>query len=148
MHNSVFLFLNIGTGELMLIFFVALLLFGGEKLPGLARSLGRGIRDFKDASEDVKREINKQINSFDEDKPSKTKQIASTEEPADESKAAEENNTAAEITDTNNNHEPENNVDTETEVAANNTEDNSADEQPEVKTPDFTRPANTFEYKG
>lgn len=141
MHNSVFLFLNIGTGELMLIFFVALLLFGGDKLPGLAKSLGRGIRDFKDASEDVKREINKQINSFDDDKPVKPKQIAAAE-------PEEENNTIAEITETTNNHEPENNVDTETAVAASDADDNSADEQPEVKTPDFSRPANTFEYKG
>lgn len=141
MHNSVFLFLNIGTGELMLIFFVALLLFGGDKLPGLAKSLGRGIRDFKDASEDVKREINKQINNFDEEKPVKPKQLASTE-------PVEENTTVAEITETNNNHEPENNVDTETEVAVNHADDNSADEQPEVKSPDFSRPANTFEYKG
>lgn len=144
MHNSVFLFLNIGTGELMLIFFVALLLFGGEKLPGLARSLGRGIRDFKDASEDVKREINKQINSFDEDKPSKTKQIAATE-------PAEENTAVAEINEHADNHVAENNVHEEvtaTEVAANPVEDSSADEEPEVKKPDFTRPANTFEYKG
>ncbi|GAA4923480.1 twin-arginine translocase TatA/TatE family subunit [Mucilaginibacter defluvii] len=141
MHNSVFLFLNIGTGELMLIFFVALLLFGGDKLPGLAKSLGRGIRDFKDASEDVKREINKQINNFDDDKPVKPKQLAATE-------PNEENTTVAEITETTNNHKPENNVDTETEVAANHADDNSADEQPEVKTPDFSRPANTFEYKG
>ena len=58
MLSSVLLFLNIGTGEMVLILFAALMLFGGEKLPGLARSLGKGIRDFKDASEDVKREIN------------------------------------------------------------------------------------------
>jgi sec-independent protein translocase protein TatA len=69
MLSSVLLFLNIGTPELILIMFVALLLFGGEKLPGLARSLGKGIRDFKDASEGVKREINNQINSYEEKKP-------------------------------------------------------------------------------
>jgi sec-independent protein translocase protein TatA len=69
MFSSVFLFLNIGTPELMLILFAALLLFGGNKLPELARGLGKGIRDFKDASEGVKREIHTQINSYDE-KPS------------------------------------------------------------------------------
>ena len=69
MFSSVFLFLNIGTPELILILFVALLLFGGNKLPELARGLGKGIRDFKDASEGVKREIHNQINSYDE-KPS------------------------------------------------------------------------------
>lgn len=71
MFSSVLLFLNIGTPELLLILFVALLLFGGEKLPELARGLGKGIRDFKDASEGVKREIHNQINNFDE-KPEET----------------------------------------------------------------------------
>jgi len=66
MHSPVYLFLNIGTPELILILFVALLLFGGNKLPELARGLGKGIRDFKDASEGVKRELHNQINSFDE----------------------------------------------------------------------------------
>jgi TatA/E family protein of Tat protein translocase len=40
----------IGTGELFLIFLVVLLLFGGKKLPELARSLGIGLREFKRAS--------------------------------------------------------------------------------------------------
>jgi len=56
----------------MLIMFVALLLFGGEKLPEIARGLGKGIRDFKDASEGVKREINNQINSYEEKKAEET----------------------------------------------------------------------------
>ena len=74
MLSSVFLFLNIGTGEMILILFAALMLFGGNKLPELARGLGKGIRDFKDASEDVKREINNQINNYD-DKKVETKKI-------------------------------------------------------------------------
>src|SRR6201996_8835823 len=65
MHSSVLLFLNIGGPEMILIVFVALLLFGGDKLPELARGLGKGIRDFKDASEGVKREITNQIDSFE-----------------------------------------------------------------------------------
>ncbi|WP_078349617.1 Sec-independent protein translocase subunit TatA/TatB [Mucilaginibacter pedocola] len=68
----VFAFLNIGTGEMILIIFAALMLFGGEKLPEIARGLGKGIRDFKDASDDVKREINNQINNY-EDKKSELK---------------------------------------------------------------------------
>jgi sec-independent protein translocase protein TatA len=60
-------FLNMGGGEIMLIMVVVLLLFGGKKLPELARGLGKGIRDFKDASEGVKREIHRNINSMDID---------------------------------------------------------------------------------
>ena len=66
MFVSVLLFLNIGGSEMILIFVVALFLFGGDKLPEIARGLGRGIREFKDASENVKREINNQINNYEE----------------------------------------------------------------------------------
>ncbi len=52
------LFLNfLGTGEFVLIAFVFLLLFGPEKIPGIARSVGLGIRKVKDASDGIKREI-------------------------------------------------------------------------------------------
>jgi len=68
MLSSVLLFLNIGTSEMVLILFVALMLFGGDKLPGLARGLGKGIRDFKDASEGVKREIANQIENYEDKK--------------------------------------------------------------------------------
>ncbi len=54
---------NIGGSEFVIIFIVVLLLFGGKKLPELARGLGKGIREFKDASEDVKREIQRNINA-------------------------------------------------------------------------------------
>lgn len=60
-------FLNMGGGEIMLILAVVLLLFGGKKLPELARGLGKGIKDFKDASDGVKREIHRNINAMDID---------------------------------------------------------------------------------
>lgn len=64
MHTGTLLeFLNMGGGEIMVILLAVLLLFGGKKLPELARGLGKGIRDFKDASEGVKREIHRNINS-------------------------------------------------------------------------------------
>ena len=50
-----------------MILFVVLLLFGGKKLPELARGLGKGIRDFKDASDGVKREIHNNINNVSND---------------------------------------------------------------------------------
>ncbi|WP_342333218.1 twin-arginine translocase TatA/TatE family subunit [Pedobacter sp. FW305-3-2-15-E-R2A2] len=66
-------FLNMGGGEILLILAVVLLLFGGKKLPELARGLGKGIRDFKDASEGVKREIHRNINVVNaDDEPART----------------------------------------------------------------------------
>jgi TatA/E family protein of Tat protein translocase len=59
---------NLFSSDMVIIIVVALFLFGGEKLPEIARGLGKGIRDFKDASEGIKREINEQINSFEEKK--------------------------------------------------------------------------------
>jgi sec-independent protein translocase protein TatA len=66
MYNSVLLFMNIGGPEMILIFLVVLLLFGGKKLPELARGLGKGLREFKDASDGIKREIHNNINTVSE----------------------------------------------------------------------------------
>jgi TatA/E family protein of Tat protein translocase len=51
----------IGMPELILIFLVALLVFGPRKLPDLGRSLGKGIAEFKRASDDLKRTIEDEI---------------------------------------------------------------------------------------
>ena len=49
----------IGTWEIVLVLFIVLLLFGGKRLPELARSLGHGIREFKKASNEISEEIDK-----------------------------------------------------------------------------------------
>lgn len=46
-----------GGWELVLVFLVVLLLFGAKRIPEIARGLGRGIREFKDATDDVKKEL-------------------------------------------------------------------------------------------
>ena len=66
MFYSELLFMNIGGPEMILIFLVVLLLFGGKKLPELARGLGKGLREFKDASDGIKREIHNNINAVNE----------------------------------------------------------------------------------
>ena len=40
---------NIGTGEIILLLLLALLLFGAKRLPEIGRSLGKGMREFKDS---------------------------------------------------------------------------------------------------
>ena len=69
MHLSVLLFLsNLFSTDMVVIVIVALVLFGGDKLHEIVRALGKGMRDFKEASEGVKREINAQIYSYEEKK--------------------------------------------------------------------------------
>ncbi|MCQ2158557.1 MAG: twin-arginine translocase TatA/TatE family subunit [Bacteroidales bacterium] len=48
---------NLGTGELLIIALVVLLLFGGKKIPDVMRNLGKGVRSFKDGMNDIKKEI-------------------------------------------------------------------------------------------
>jgi sec-independent protein translocase protein TatA len=45
-------FLNLGAPELIIIFLIILLLFGGAKLPGLAKGLGQSIKEFKKAAKE------------------------------------------------------------------------------------------------
>ena len=42
---------NIGTGEIIIIALIVLLLFGGKKIPKLMKGLGKGVKSFKDASD-------------------------------------------------------------------------------------------------
>ena len=51
------MFGNLGTGEIILIVLVILLLFGAKKIPDLARGLGKGMSEFKKGLKDVENEI-------------------------------------------------------------------------------------------
>jgi sec-independent protein translocase protein TatA len=73
---------GLGAPELLLIFLVVLLLFGGAKLPELARGLGKAIRGFKEEAEGIKREIETTIESRSEEPPANEKQAESKEKPA------------------------------------------------------------------
>lgn len=54
------LIFNIGAGEVLVIAILALLLFGGAKIPELMKGLGKGIRSFKDGMKDIEDDIRKQ----------------------------------------------------------------------------------------
>ncbi|HEX8549215.1 MAG TPA: twin-arginine translocase TatA/TatE family subunit [Cytophagaceae bacterium] len=52
--NTTLLFIGgLGGGEIVLIVAVILIFFGAKKIPELAKGLGKGIREFKDASKEV-----------------------------------------------------------------------------------------------
>src|ERR1700675_2791081 len=55
------MFGSIGMPELILIFVVALLVFGPKKLPEIGKSIGKGLAEFKRASEELKKTIEQEI---------------------------------------------------------------------------------------
>lgn len=55
--NSILLIGMPGAGEWAIIALAVLVLFGAKKIPDFAKGLGKGIREFKDAVKDVKKEV-------------------------------------------------------------------------------------------
>ena len=51
-------FLFISGAEIFVILIIVLMLFGADKIPTMARTIGKGMRQLKDATNDIKREIN------------------------------------------------------------------------------------------
>lgn len=58
-----------GTGEWIIVLVVVVVLFGGKKIPELARGIGKGIREFNDAKKGVQDEIESGMK--ESDKPAK-----------------------------------------------------------------------------
>ncbi|WP_430928277.1 Sec-independent protein translocase subunit TatA/TatB [Polaribacter marinivivus] len=56
MLNTFFLFIS--GQEIFIIMIIVVMLFGADKIPEIARGLGKGIRQVKDATNDIKKEIN------------------------------------------------------------------------------------------
>ncbi len=61
------LFLNISGGEIFVVLVFVLMFFGSSSIPTLARSLGRGFRQIKDAAQEVQSEIRKSANEMGND---------------------------------------------------------------------------------
>lgn len=72
---------NIGGMEWVLIILAILILFGGRKIPEFMRGLGRGIREFNDAKDNVKNEIENGIN--EKDRKSNTTASTTTTSPSE-----------------------------------------------------------------
>ncbi|HNP18143.1 MAG TPA: twin-arginine translocase TatA/TatE family subunit [Fulvivirga sp.] len=60
--NSIFAIGMPGGWEWIIIILVVLIFFGAKKIPELARGLGRGIREFKDATKEIKKDIEDSTN--------------------------------------------------------------------------------------
>jgi len=58
--------MGIGPWEILVILFVIILIFGGKKLPELARGLGLGLKEFKKATRDIKDEVESAANEVDD----------------------------------------------------------------------------------
>ena len=56
--NTLLFLGNIGTGEIILIALVVLLLWGGKKIPELMKGLGKGVKSFKDGMNEIEKDIN------------------------------------------------------------------------------------------
>ena len=54
---------GIGGGELIFIIFIALMLFGSDKIPEIARTMGKAMSQFKNATNEIKSEIQKGVDS-------------------------------------------------------------------------------------
>ncbi len=59
MLDSILLLFNLGTGEIIVIVLVVLLLFGGKKIPELMKGVGKGVKSFKQGLNEVEDEIKK-----------------------------------------------------------------------------------------
>ncbi len=72
-----------GGFELVIIFLVILLVFGAKRIPEIARGVGKGIREFKDATSEIKREIDVE-DRRESIRPPKQGQPTPREEPRQE----------------------------------------------------------------
>ncbi|MBR1515267.1 MAG: twin-arginine translocase TatA/TatE family subunit [Paludibacteraceae bacterium] len=82
MLNMVLLF--IGTTEIIVIGGIALLIFGGKKLPELMRGLGKGVKEFKEGMNEVKEEVNNNGQLQEQPQAEEQKKEATPQEPKNE----------------------------------------------------------------
>ncbi|MDD2960996.1 MAG: twin-arginine translocase TatA/TatE family subunit [Muribaculaceae bacterium] len=74
--SSIPLLFNLGTGEIVLIALVVLLLFGGRKIPELMRGIGKGVRGFKQGLNEIQDEISNPVEDKKDDKDKKEDKTA------------------------------------------------------------------------
>ena len=89
---SILLF--IGGAEIFIIILVILLLFGAKRLPDIAKGLGKGLKEFKNATADIKRELTEEnsdiVNDFKEVKKTVAETTADVKKSIDSSDIGKE----------------------------------------------------------
>ena len=83
---------NIGAPELFLILIIALIVLGPQKLPDLARTLGKVVREFRQATDELKTNLSKDIQSSIKKTPEPSKNQSPSEKGLSEPKPEPEKN--------------------------------------------------------
>jgi sec-independent protein translocase protein TatA len=89
---------GIGLPEMMLIFIIALLIFGPKKLPEIGRSLGKALRSFQEASNEFQSELKREAQQLEES----VKMTAQLEQSVKSKVSTTDNPEEAPITETKN----------------------------------------------
>lgn len=99
MIHLTLLFLNLGGGELFIIVLFIILFFGSDKLPGLAKGIGKGIREINNAKAQIQTEIQKSTNGFKEEIQKHTSDFNSEVDNVEKVVTTQLNNTSVTITE-------------------------------------------------
>lgn len=73
---------NVGIWEILIVLLVLLLIFGPKRLPGMGRSLGRGVREFKESVTDQTRELREAAAITPDEFKDSLNPLAASPEPA------------------------------------------------------------------
>lgn len=76
-YPGVFL-IGISGGEIIIVFLFVLVFFGADKIPGFARTMGRTIRQVKDATSDIQRDIQSSVKDVKKEADQTQKNIRKT----------------------------------------------------------------------
>ena len=72
---------GLGFGEILIVLVLALVLLGPKKLPEVAKQLGKGLREFRKATDELKGQFEREMESVTKDQPAGQKQLAAVPAP-------------------------------------------------------------------
>lgn len=85
--------MNLGTSEILLIAFVIFIFFGAKRLPEIARSLGKGIGEFKKATKEIQSELNVQVDEYERQQYREQSQLNAPQPPVGQTQARQSQTT-------------------------------------------------------